>query len=91
MATYLISVLAHHYGSEVDLDRIWLQQDISEPLKDALRGLAVQVNTVLHQSANGKMISEWAKKPECWDTVRSAAYPPLSTGIPERKVQTPFA
>lgn len=91
VATYLISVLAHHYGSEVDLDRIWLQQDISEPLKDALRGLAVQVNMVLHQSANGRMISEWAKKPECWDTVRSAAYPPLSPGIPERKGQTPFA
>ena len=46
---------------------------------------------VLHQSANGRMISEWAKKPECWDTVRSAAYPPLSPGIPERKGQTPFA
>ncbi|AND70616.1 hypothetical protein ATSB10_31620 [Dyella thiooxydans] len=89
VATYLISVLAHRHGSEIDLDRIWLQQDISEPLKDALRALAVQVNAVLHQSANGRMVSEWAKKPECWDTVRAAAYSALPTAVPERRSQTP--
>lgn len=87
VATYLISVLAHRHGNELDLDRIWLQQDVSEPLKEALRGLAVKVNAELHQSANGRMISEWAKKPECWETVQSATYSPLSVSIPERKVQ----
>ena len=87
VATYLISVLANRHGNEIDLERIWLQQDVSEPLKDALRMLAAQVNAVLHESANGRMISEWAKKPECWGKVQSAAYSPLPTAIPERRVQ----
>jgi hypothetical protein len=29
------------------------------------------------------MISEWAKKPECWDVVRAAAYSEVPSGIPE--------
>ena len=85
VATYLISVLAHRHGDDLDLDRIWLQQDVSEPLKQALRALAVQVNAELHRSANGRMISEWAKKPECWEQVRSLGYAPLPSGIAEMK------
>jgi hypothetical protein len=86
VATYLIAVLAHRHGNEIDLDRIWLQQDISEPLKEGLRALGVQVNSALQHSANGRMISEWAKKPECWETIRSSSYSPLSNSIPERRV-----
>jgi hypothetical protein len=41
------------------------------------------INDVLHRSANGRMISEWAKKPECWDVVRDAAYSEAAQGIPE--------
>ena len=85
VATYVISVFAQRHGIEVDLERIWLQQDLSEPLKDELRALAVQVNAALHKSSSGRMISEWAKKPECWDAVRSANYSQISLGIPERK------
>jgi hypothetical protein len=29
------------------------------------------------------MISEWAKKPECWTRTRDAGYSPLQQGIPE--------
>lgn len=31
------------------------------------------------------MISEWAKKPECWTAVRTGTYSPLSEDIPELK------
>lgn len=85
VATYLLSVFAHQHGNEIDLDRIWLQQDISDSLKDALRILATQVNAALHESAKGRMVSEWAKKPECWDTVRSMLYSPISKAVQELK------
>lgn len=29
------------------------------------------------------MISEWAKKPDCWDDVQAASYSQPATGIPE--------
>jgi hypothetical protein len=42
-----------------------------------------QVTGVLHESARGRMISEWAKKQECRNIVFSASYSPVALGIPE--------
>ncbi len=41
---------------------------------NCLVSLAYRVNSLLAESANGRMISEWAKKPECWEYVRSKIY-----------------
>lgn len=83
VAAYLVSIVSNKIGERVDLDRIWLQQDISLQLKHLLGVWAGEANDVLHRSANGRMISEWAKKPECWDVVRAAAYSEVPSGIPE--------
>jgi len=83
VATYLVSLLADRLGDRIDLDRIWARQDISQELRQQLRVWANEVNDVLHRSAGGKMISEWAKKPECWNAVRSSSYSPVMGAIPE--------
>jgi hypothetical protein len=83
VAAYVVSVLSNLVGSRFDLDRVWLQQDISAPLKKQLQIWAVEVNDALHRGAEGKMISEWAKKSECWDIVRDASYSPPDLSIPE--------
>ncbi len=76
VTTYLVSLVAHKLGERIDLERIWAQQDISKPLQSLLlQTWAEEVNSVLHQSAAGRMISEWAKKPECWVGVRGATIP----------------
>jgi hypothetical protein len=46
---------------------------------------AKEVNEVLHESGGGKMVSEWAKRPECKDAVTSARYSDVATNIPELK------
>jgi hypothetical protein len=83
VAIYLIALLANRAGQTFDLNRVWQQQDISESLRVQLRVWAVEVHAILHGSASGRMISEWAKKSECWDAVRTAAYSPIQNGIPE--------
>lgn len=83
VAIYVISLLANRAGDRMDLNRIWLHQDISGPLRSQLQSWAVEVNDILHRTSGGKMISEWAKKPECWDAVRKASYSPIQDGIPE--------
>ncbi|NMG27972.1 AIPR family protein [Aromatoleum evansii] len=83
VAAYLVSVLAAKLGDRIDLDRIWNQQDISKQLRQQLATWAVEVNDALHRSSGGRMISEWAKKPECWDRVRVAAYSKPQSDIPE--------
>lgn len=83
VAVYLVSVIANRIGERLDLDRIWTRQDISDELLEQAKIWASEVNNVLHQSAKGRMISEWAKKAECWEAVRSASYSKLRDGIPE--------
>ena len=83
VAVYLISIVANRIGNRLDLDRIWQQQDLSIQFKQQLQKWAVEVNSVLQQSAEGKMISEWAKKANCWEIVRSWNYSNPGGSIPE--------
>jgi hypothetical protein len=83
VAAYLVSVLASRLGSRMDLDRIWLQQDISLQLKQQLATWANEVNDALHKSANGRMVSEWSKKVECWDAIKAVNITSPMRDIPE--------
>lgn len=83
VAAYLVSIAAKLIGERLDLGRIWQQQDLSWQLKEQVRVWAPEVNDILHRSANGRMISEWAKKPECWAIVKVGYYSETRTDIPE--------
>jgi hypothetical protein len=79
IAAYLVSMAAQLAGDRLDLDRIWTQQELSYQLKV----WATEVNDILHKSSSGRMISEWAKKPECWKIVREQSYSMAKGDIPE--------
>jgi hypothetical protein len=83
VATYVVSLIANRIGVQLDLDKIWLKQDISGQLKRQIQTWSHEVNKILHETSRGRMISEWAKKPECWDAVRTATYSLPITDIPE--------
>lgn len=83
VTTYLVSVAANRLDGKMSFDKIWANQDISPQLRKQLASWAIEVNDVLHRTSGGKMISEWAKKPECWDAVRNAHYSPATDDIPE--------
>ena len=83
VTAYLVSLVANRLGDRLDLNRIWAHQNISSQLRQQLETWAVEVNRVLHQSAGGRMVSEWAKKPDCWIEVQRATYRPPIDGIPE--------
>lgn len=83
VAAYTVSVLSSQIGNRLDLDKIWQHQTVSAQLKEQIQIWARDVNDRLHTSANGRMLSEWAKKAECWDTVCSRQFSTPSSGIPE--------
>jgi hypothetical protein len=85
ITTYLVALISHRLGSWIDLDKIWQQQDLSSRLKQQMQAWAPEVNRVLHQSASGRMVSEWAKKAECWEAVRKGSYSQVLDSIPEVK------
>lgn len=83
VATYVVSLLAHRQARRFDFSRVWAQQDISPALRALLECWAREVHDVLHATAGGRMISEWAKKPECWEAVKASRYSEPRGPIPE--------
>lgn len=80
---YTVAVLAEKIGDQVDLNLIWANQAVSHKLLEQIAIWAKEVNEVLHRTASGRMISEWAKKPECQVAVLGAHYTTAMNGIPE--------
>ena len=83
VAAYVVSVLADKLGDRIQLDRIWTRQAVSPGLMAQIATWAREVNDVLHRTAGGRMVSEWAKKPECRDAVLGATYSAAADGLPE--------
>lgn len=83
VTAYTVAVVARHYGDAFDLERVWLRQDVSHQFIEQVKIWAGEVNAHLHRTANGKMISEWAKKPECREAMLSHSFSLPSVNIPE--------
>lgn len=83
VVTYTVSLLSEKLGHRIDLERVWNKQAASPELLAQIAVWAKEVNEVLHTSASGKMVSEWAKRPECKDAVFSGSYSAAMTNIPE--------
>ncbi len=85
VTAYTIALLSEKLGSRIDLDRIWVKQAVSPELLSQIAVWAKEVNDVLHESAGGRMVSEWAKRPECKEAVMGASYSIAASNIPEVK------
>lgn len=85
VTAYTISVLSEKLGSRIDLNRIWEKQAASPELMEQIATWAREVNEALHTTSGGRMVSEWAKRPECKDAVMGASYSEPTDGIPEVK------
>ena len=83
ITTYTLALVADRLSSRFSLESIWQRQGLSPALEAQIRTWATEVNDELRRSAGDRMISEWAKKPECWSAVRQATYSPVGAGIPE--------
>ncbi|AXI62968.1 abortive phage infection protein [Pseudomonas kribbensis] len=83
VAAYTVAVISQTYGEAFNLERIWNKQGISPQLVKQIEIWAREVNDRLHDTAKGKMISEWAKRPECRDAMFSQPFSSPSADIPE--------
>lgn len=67
---YSIGWLGYHSGYKLDLYKIWKEQSLSEKLKTLLYDLMVAIEKHIRQNAPGALYGEWAKKEECWISVK---------------------
>lgn len=64
---YTLAYLNHITDQKIDLYKIWKEQQLSEQFKKILHELMEKMNHFLKTKAPGGLISEWAKKEECWE------------------------
>jgi hypothetical protein len=83
VTAYTLAVLSEKLGARIELDRIWAKQAVSPELMGQIAKWAKEVNDALHATSGGRMVSEWAKRPECKDAVMGASYSEPADGIPE--------
>ena len=85
VVAYTVSVISTLLGDRFDFELVWNNQDISPQLRRQAETWLREVGEALFSSADGKMISEWAKKPECWVAIKAKHYSIPSELIPEAR------
>lgn len=85
VVAYTVAVVARSYGNAFDLEKVWQRQGVSSQLLEQVRIWACEVNERIHATARGKMVSEWAKRPECRDAMFSRPFSPPSVDVPEAR------
>jgi len=83
IATYLVAMVADRFGGRFSLERIWSRQGISPQLQAQLEVWALEIERALRAAVGPRMISEYAKRPECWEEVRASTYSDPQQEIPE--------
>jgi hypothetical protein len=87
IAAYTVACISWKSGGRIDFERIWSQQSISEEMQEMIGSWVVEVDKQLRRTAGSRMVSEWAKKVECWETIRETELELPEPLPPEMQVQ----
>ncbi|PCR97673.1 abortive phage infection protein [Pseudomonas fluorescens] len=70
IVTYTIAWISNKTSQRIDLNSIWKNQEISPVLCDVIRDVSIAVHRVIVSPPNGKNITEWCKRKECWEKIK---------------------
>jgi hypothetical protein len=68
---YTVSLLSHKTIGRIDLQSIWQNQSVSDALADTMYTWMPEIVKEIEVSADGRNITEWCKKEECWRTIQT--------------------
>ncbi|HCY77494.1 MAG TPA: abortive phage resistance protein [Ignavibacteriales bacterium] len=67
---YSLSLLGIISDNKLDLYKIWKAQQISQELSELLKQLMILCENFIKETAPGSLYGEWAKKIECWESLK---------------------
>ena len=74
VVAYIVALLSERSKRHLDLAAIWRHQRLSANLEDAILDLAPRVHGILLEAPGNGNVTEWAKKPACWERVHGMAW-----------------
>lgn len=72
--TYTIALLSKLLLKKLDFTAIWEAQLLSLQLEDLIRSLSAEVRSVLINAPGNGNVTEWCKKPACWERVQEIPF-----------------
>lgn len=67
---YTISFLRLITDNKINLYKIWKNQGLSPELESLISDLLFKIDKFMRDTAPGGLIGEWAKKEDCWKTLK---------------------
>ncbi|MBX3077973.1 MAG: AIPR family protein [Cryobacterium sp.] len=83
VAAYTLALLSHLTAQRLDLDTVWKSQFVPDALANLIQSVVPLVRNSLVEGAGDGNITEWAKKPACWDAIRE-----IKVKVPEDALRT---
>ncbi len=76
IVTYTIAWISNYTSQRIDLDSIWKNQEISVALRNTIRDVSTAVHRIIVSPPNGKNVTEWCKRKECWEKIKDLKISP---------------
>ena len=64
---YTVSLISYHTSRKINFDLIWADQNISRQFEDIINKWSTKIYEIIQKTAEGRNVSEWCKKEECWE------------------------
>ena len=90
IVTYTVAFLSMLTDKKIDLERIWREQDLSPSLKKTITDISRLVHNHITNSPDGRNITEWCKKDQCWLSLQKKKYTLPDDVLGELKEQQPI-
>ncbi len=75
VVSYAVARLSHATGKRVNLQQIWSAQAVPSAVEEAIESLAYTAwNVLTAESRANANVTEWAKNPKCWDSMKQAPW-----------------
>jgi hypothetical protein len=68
---YTVALVAYRTCGRTNLNAIWRDQDVSDALEETMRSWMPRIHEEIVESAEGRNVTEWSKKKECWAMIQS--------------------
>jgi len=67
---YTVALVSYRTAGRIDLNAIWTAQAVTDDLRNVLTNWMPVVHEELVRSADGRNVTEWCKKKECWSRIQ---------------------
>ena len=81
IVAYLVAYISSRTGGKLDMDLIWREQALSKEFEELLRWWSYSIDESIRNTTEGRNVTEWCKKEDCWKSIRNMTLP-LPNSIP---------